>query len=73
MIENFLRRKDAGYGICLKPANFTRVRWQNIPDWKADLGRVLRIGIEDVDGSPPARDTESDGHRGVGKTEVADD
>jgi len=74
MIKNFLRRKDAGYGICWKPANFTRFPWQNIPDWKADLGRVLRIGIEDVAESLPARGTGSKTETGdAGETEVADD
>jgi energy-coupling factor transporter ATP-binding protein EcfA2 len=73
MVKNFLKNKGPGYGLCWKPNNFTPFKWTNIPDWKPDTDRVLRIEIE----SPadiPARVTDSEADTGGSpETEVADD
>ncbi|WP_254841131.1 ATP-binding protein [Natronomonas marina] len=72
MVKNFLKRKDAGFGICWKPNNFTRFVWDDIPDWEEDVDRKLKISL--VDDQLHTRGTESNPDAGDSRREeVADD
>lgn len=71
MIKNFLRYRDAGYGLCWTPSNFTRFTWEDIPDWEEDAERRLKISIAAGDPNR-ARVTESRGDTGATEAGSAD-
>lgn len=45
MIADMLSDKDVGYGLWWNETNFTRFRWDDIPDWEEDDGRWLKLSL----------------------------
>lgn len=47
MLADMMSDKDVGYGLWWNETNFTRFRWDDVPDWDADDDRWLKISLSE--------------------------